>query len=258
MKRFALAFLAVLGLAGSANAANYSDLWFNPFEPGYGATVVQQGETAFVTLYVYGPNNEPFWLVAPDVQVYGYIGAFPQFRGALYRTRGPAFSAGAFDPRQVEVIRVGTLHLSSTHESVLEVEYDVNNTTVRKQLTRQTFARPDTFTWYSGNFKLRMTFPDTGALIGNREYNADFLFHLNEQGEGVLRVEEAVSGLCEYRGPYNQNGRYGYFSGSFTCTRAPGGTFDVSQLEVTDSGITGRLATFGAEIGRGRFGAVRQ
>ena len=30
------------------------------------------------------------------------------------------------------------------------------------------------------------------------------------------------------------------------------------QLELTDAGITGRLATFGAEIGRGRFGAVRQ
>ena len=257
MRRFLLAVLALAGLSGGARAADYTDLWFNPFEPGYGMTVVQQFENAFVTLYVYGGNNEPMWLVSPDARITGYIGALPQFRGTLYKTRGPAFS-GPFDPRDVQVTEVGTLYLSSTHESVVEVEYNVNNITVRKQLTRQTFARPDVFAWYSGNFKLRVTLPGSEAPVGNREYNADFLFHLTEQGEAVLRVEEAVSGICEYRGPYHQSGRYGYFSGNFTCTRAPGGAFDVAQLEITEAGITGRLATFGAEIGRGRFGAVRQ
>ena len=257
MKRFVLALLALAGLAGPAHAANYSDLWFNPAEPGYGVTVVQQAESAFVTLYVYAGNGEPMWLVSPDAQVYGYVGALPQFRGTLYRTRGPAFS-GPFDPREVQAIPVGQVYLSPTGESTLRVDYTVNNVTVSKQLTRQTFARLDAFAWYSGNFKLRMTFADTGALIGNREYNADFLFHLNEQGEAVLRVEEAVSGICEYRGPYQQSGRYGSFAGNFTCARAPGGSFEVSQLELTDNGVTGKLNTFNAEIGRGRFGAVRQ
>ena len=255
MNRFVLALLTLAGLSGAAQAANYSDLWYNPSEPGYGVNVVQQAENAFVTLFVYGANGEPLWLVSPDATVVGYIGALPQFRGTLFRTRGPAFS-GPFDPSQVQLIPVGTLYLSSTGESNLEVEYNVNNVTVRKQLTRQTFARPDGAMWYSGNFKLRMTLP-SGTFFGNREYNADFLFHVNEQGEGVLRVEEAASGLCEYRGPYNQSGRYGNFSGTFTCTQGPGGAFDVTQLEMTDSGITGRLSTFGSEIGRGRFGAVR-
>jgi hypothetical protein len=256
MKRFLPALAALAGFSGAARAADYSDLWYNPFEPGYGVTVVQQHENAFVTLYVYGADGEPLWLVSPDARIVGYIGELPQFRGTLYRTRGPAFH-GPFDPRLVQATAVGTLHLSSTHESVLEVEYDVNEVTVRKQLTRQTFARPDAFTWYAGNFKLRMSLPG-GAVIGHREYSADFLFHLDEQGEAVLRVEEPVSGVCEYRGAYHQSGRYGYFSGDFTCTNAPGGAFDVSQLEITDSGITGRMATFNAEIGRGRFGAVRQ
>ncbi|HYC35818.1 MAG TPA: hypothetical protein VEC19_05310 [Usitatibacter sp.] len=256
MKRILLSLLALLGLAGGARAADYSDLWFNPLEPGYGMTVVQQGESAFVTLYVYAGNGEPMWLVSPDARVYGYLGAYPQFRGTLYRTRGPAYS-GPYDPRQVEAIPVGTLFLSSTHESVLELEYNVNNVAVRKQLTRQTFAHPDATAWYSGSFRLRMSLPGSDTPFGVRDYNADFLFHMTEQGEAVLRVEEPVTGICEYRGPYHQSGRYGYFSGSFTCARGPGGAFDVSRLEITTSGITGHLATFAAEIGRGRFGAVR-
>lgn len=257
MKRHLPFLLALAGISGSARGADYSDLWYNPFEPGYGVNVVQQAENAFVTVFVYGANGEPLWLVSPDAHVVGYIGSFPQFRGTLYKTRGPAFNGGPFDAREVQATPVGTLYLSSTHESVLEVEYTTNGITVRKQLTRQTFARPDVFAWYSGNFKLRVSLPG-GELVGHREYNADFLFHLTESGEAVLRVEEAVSGICEYRGPYSQSGRYGYFTGSFTCTRGPGGSFDVTQLELTDSGITGRLATFNAEIGRGRFGAVRQ
>jgi hypothetical protein len=223
MKRLVYALLAFAGLSGGARAADYTDLWYNPLEPGYGVNVVQQAENAFVTLFVYGANGEPLWLVSSDATVVGYIGALPQFRGTLYKMRGPDIT-GPFDPRQVHATAVGTLYLS--------------------------------FSWYAGSFRLRMSLPG-GTLIGHREYNADFLFHLAESGEAVLRVEEAITGLCEYRGPYNQSGRYGYFAGSFTCTKAAGGTFEVSRLEMTEAGITGQLATFGPEIGRGRFGAVR-
>jgi hypothetical protein len=61
------ALLAAGLLLGSLNASalNLSDLWWNPQQPGTGLQVVQQGETAFVTLFTYGGNGEPFWVVAP-------------------------------------------------------------------------------------------------------------------------------------------------------------------------------------------------
>ncbi len=50
--------------------SQYTDLWWNPQENGWGMNVVQQGETAFITLFVYGPDDKPTWYVASAAQVF--------------------------------------------------------------------------------------------------------------------------------------------------------------------------------------------
>ena len=251
---------SLLSASLHASAVNFSDLWWNPQESGSGLQVVQQGESAFVTLFTYGSNNEPFWVVAPDVRVYAYSGAngLPAFRGTLYRTRGSAFS-GPFNPNDGQVIPVGELYLTPTGDNALTLEYTVNNVRTTKQLVRQTFALSDAAANYSGSFRLRLSHASGGQPYGTREYNADFLLHLNEQGQGVLRVSDNIHGLCDYRGPYVQTGRYGSFAGSYVCESGESGTFEVARLEFTQQGVTGQLNTTGREgIGRGRFGAVRE
>lgn len=117
------------------------------------------------------------------------------------------------------------------HDGTIRVDYAVDNIAMQKTLVRQTFVHPDISAHYAGAFRLRMAVGSTP--YGTREDNADFLVHLNGQGEGVLRVEDAIPGVCEYRGPYVQRGRYG--------------------------GVTGSLKLTGPEgTGTGRFGAVRQ
>jgi hypothetical protein len=84
--------LAALVAAASLHAAagEYTDLWWNPQESGWGANIVQQGETAFVTLFVYGPDGEPTWYVAPAARTFAFdASGRPALRGTLYRTKGP-------------------------------------------------------------------------------------------------------------------------------------------------------------------------
>lgn len=261
MKSIRALLLAGLLLPASltASAVNYSDLYYNPQEPGSGMQVVQQGETAFVTLFTYGSNGEPFWVVAPAARVYAYdASGRPAFRGPLYRTRGSAFSA-PFNPADSSVIPVGDLYLTPNGDNALAVEYTVNNITVTRSLVRQTFEVPLSAANYAGNFKVRLSLPGGSAPYGTREYNADFLLHLNESNEGVLRVSDSIQGMCEYRGPYVQTGRYGSFAGSFACASGETGTFAVSRLEFSDEGVTGRFDMTGRDgVGRGRFGAVRE
>lgn len=257
LRRLLAAALAATAL--SASASNFSDLWWNPAQPGTGLQIVQQGDTAFVTLFTYGSNGEPFWVVAPDARVYALTAnGLPAFRGTLYRTRGSAFSA-PFDPAASQVIPVGELYLTPSADNALALEYTVGNVTVMRDLVRQTFALPVAATRYAGNFKLRMSHPSGGQPYGTREYNADFELDVNDAGEGVLRVSDAIQGLCDHRGPYVQTGRYGSFGGRYSCESGESGTFEVTRLEFSDQGVTGQLATAGRDgIGRGRFGAVRE
>jgi len=256
-----LAFLAAGLLLGSLNAAaavsNYSDTWWNPQEIGTGLQMVQQGETAFVTLYTYGSNGEPMWFVASEARVYAYTsGGRPAFRGTLYRTRGTPFS-GTHRNADTQVIPVGEIFLTADADNVLAVEYTVNNITVTKRLERQTFSQPLAPLNYVGQFTLRQSLGDGSLPYGTRDFAAEVLLHVNEQGQGVLRTSESIDGVCDYRGPYKQEGRYGSFSGSYTCQSGLSGTFDVSSLEFTGQGVTALFNRTGTDgVGRGRFAAV--
>ncbi len=256
-----LAATLAIGLAPVAQAANFSDLWWNPAESGWGANIVQQLETAFVTVFHYGPTGEPTWLVASDAQVYAYDNrGLPHFRGTLYRTRGPHFS-GPFNPGNVQVSPVGQLYVEPLGDNSIRLTYTVDGVEVVKTLARQTWEIPINAANYVGTFSLRVSFPG-GAPIGTSEYNADFLLHVDTQtNQATMRVEQAGTPgrRCDYSGPYSQSGRYGAFAGEFTCSTGESGTFQATRLEFTDAGLTGNLRITRADgIENGRFGATRR
>ena len=43
---------------------NYSDVWWNPNESGWGVNISQQADFLFVSFFVYGPIGQPFWHTA--------------------------------------------------------------------------------------------------------------------------------------------------------------------------------------------------
>lgn len=45
-------------------AANFSDLWWNPAESGWGLTFIHQGDGMFVAWYTYAADGQPQWLTA--------------------------------------------------------------------------------------------------------------------------------------------------------------------------------------------------
>lgn len=251
--------LAGLAFAAGANAqsANLTDLWWNPSESGTGAQIVQQGEIAFVTLFLYGANGEPVWYVASNADVYAYgEGGLPHFRGTLYRTRGTPFSA-PHNPSDSMTIPVGTVYVSPVDLATIKVQFNVNNIEVEKTFTRLTWELPKVAANYTGSFKLRMSRPGE-TPYGTREYEADFLMHVDENRQAFMRVANTLE-TCHYRGPYKQEGRYGSFKGAYECGNGDAGTFEITRLEFTDRGVTGNMTSSGRDgQGTGRFGAFRQ
>ena len=76
------------------HAENYSDMWWNPNESGWGVTIADHETQLFAVYYSYDTDGSPLWFTVPG-------GTFTPdrryFSGDLYRTTGPSF-AGPFDP----------------------------------------------------------------------------------------------------------------------------------------------------------------
>ncbi|HUP30147.1 MAG TPA: hypothetical protein VM122_08250 [Usitatibacter sp.] len=257
--RNTLATLAAALAAFAAHAGTYSDIWFNPQQPGWGVSIVQQLETAFVTLYVHGPDGKPTWYVASDANVVAYSqpGAFPIFRGTLYRAEG-SWHGSPYDAGAAKVIPVGEVSLEALAKDRIRVHYTAEGVTATKEVTRFSFQQPMDLGNFVAQFNLRQA--RDGIPFGTLYVQADMLLHFNpETGQGFARVDDQLGRRCEYRGPYQQSGKLIRFGGGYTCSSGDtlAGTFEMSDVEITANGMTGYLrATSGTHTQYGRFAAI--
>lgn len=259
----ATAASAIAALALSAGAAtvpatvgtDYSDLWWNPQESGWGMNIAQQGETAFVTLFVYGPDGKPTWYFASDARVFALdASGSPAFRGTLYRATGP-WLGGPFDPAQVALQPVGQIVIEPRPEARLHLSYTAEGVSFSRDVVRMSFSAPDLGTMYLGSFSLRQSLPD-GPPYGARQFGAEVLVHV-EGSAAFLRIEDP-QGACEYRGTRTPMGRFARIAGQFTCAGGESGTFDIADFEVTQHGFSGYLRTWSPSGDQhGRFAAAR-
>jgi len=112
---------------------DYSDLWYNPDESGWGLNIVQHPSgNIFAVMYTYDAPNRPMWYVMPG----GTWSSSTVFKGALYRVTG---SPASLPFKTGEVTQVGTATLSFSDASSGSLTYTVNGTQVAKPIRKQPF-----------------------------------------------------------------------------------------------------------------------
>ncbi len=256
----ATSFAVALPASATSYSTDYTDLWWNASESGWGMNVVQQYDTLFVTLYVYGADGTPRWYFAS-----GLTGSQNSYSGALFSTTGPAFS-GPFNPASVSVFPVGNMTLNFSGPSSGSLVYSVNGVTVFKQMTRNTF-RANVLT---GHFLGGMS--AIASSCGNTANNGPALIYgdLNTAQNGgnvSFRVDffngNNQASTCNFSGSYTPEGRLGRVSGgTMSCTQGTTsvnqGTFSMTEVDV---GINGMTAKFTGNDQfcqyNGRFGGLR-
>jgi hypothetical protein len=119
----------------SGSLVDYTDLWWNSGESGWGAAITQYGSQMFLAWYVYDAAGKPVWYVASNCALNA---EGTGCSGTLYRTTGPAFGP-TFNPAQVQVFSAGTMSLEFTDGNNGRLTYTVNGTTSSKAITRQIF-----------------------------------------------------------------------------------------------------------------------
>ena len=118
---------------GTAPAVDYTDLWYNASESGWGMAISHQSDTMFLAWYVYDGSGKPFWYVAPACTVSG-----SSCSGSLYRTTGPPLGP-TFNPAQVQATLVGSAIASFVDANNAVLSYTVDGVSATKTITRQTF-----------------------------------------------------------------------------------------------------------------------
>jgi hypothetical protein len=120
------------------NTDNYTDLWWNPAEPGWGLNLNHQGAKLFATLFTYEPGGAPLWLVMSD----GPRQPDGSYQGTLFRTKGPAFNAVPWTGATTTTVGTMRLEFPAPDRGVLTYVFD--GVTVVKPIERQRFSESRT------------------------------------------------------------------------------------------------------------------
>jgi hypothetical protein len=238
------------GLAAAAQAADpdYSDLWWNAAESGWGMQLVRGGDVMFATLYVYDASARPTFFTAT------LSNSGSAWSGTLYETTGPFYAAPAFDPAHVVLRIAGTLEFTPATLTSAHVQYAVDGAAVAKDVTRQTLRLIN----FSGTYPVttqRITThcPDAAA---NGDRVAQETLAIAHDGDVIAVDWTSAQRTCRYTGAYMQSGRLGAAQSSYSCSDGESGDFAFFELTRQDGFVAGRFQGHGVSNGcdyRGRF-----
>ncbi|HEX8010119.1 MAG TPA: hypothetical protein VF814_04185 [Casimicrobiaceae bacterium] len=241
LKRFVL--IALLLISVRAEAREYTDVYYDPAESGWGAFLVQSDTTQFLALFIYGPDGKPTWyvgIIADD--------GTGNYTGTLYATTGTYFAA----PWQGYLANaVGTLSFQPTDRYHATLTYTVNGVgTVTKQVQRQTLTPYVLSGTYSGSMAGSIS-GCTDPTANETPFRGSYGLEVTQNGDQSASltftfVDTKHNGLvCTLSGPLTHLGRLYQFNGQSTCAGGPvppGGSpkpATIDGLHPTGQGIEG-------------------
>ena len=249
----ALIAAAIPTLASAVTTSvDYSDMWWNPNESGWGANMIQQGDTIFVTLFVYDQNGNPTWFVAPSTTATGAT----HFAGPLFKVTGPYYGASSFNAAGVTATQVGNLTFDAKDASDATLAYSVNGVNVTKSVQRQTWRTENLAGSYRG--ATIGTFTGCGAGGASPVDNATTIT-ITQNVNNVTLNEFGTGYTCRYTGTLIQTGKVGSITGLGTCSDGTTQNFTMSNIQTGPDFVSmGMTADIGQCHFSGRFGGMRQ
>jgi hypothetical protein len=120
-------------------ATNYTDLWWNAGESGWGINFTHQGDVIFATWFTYDAAGKPWWLIAEL-----HKGAGSAYTGPVSTVSGQAFNTVPWIAGNVVETPVGTATATFANGNSATFAYTVNGVSQSKPIARQVFAPPGT------------------------------------------------------------------------------------------------------------------
>ena len=230
--------ILMLGLAGALvarptlAATDFTDIWWNPAEPGWGVNFVQADNFIFATFFIYDATNKPTW----------YTGELSrdsngQWKGPLYRSTGSYFGA-PFNSTLRDIDQVGNVTFIASSESSGSLTYNVESASASRPIVRQTLQMISLSGTYSGALITDTYNCDDGSPVRTLHRFIDASASQSVGGASQLSFSFAGGGTCSFNGSATQLGQlFRMDNATYTCGVGPA---TVYELKSTAQGIEGR------------------
>lgn len=231
-RRF-LALLALsLALVRPAAATDYTDIWYNAAESGWGVNLVQSNNFIFATFFIYGQGNKPYWVTAQLT----YNSSTGAYTGPVYETTGTSFG-NPWNNNSSTVTQVGTATFTPASAIAGKLDYSINGTSVSKQIQRQALTAIPLGGKYSGAYLSIFSNCSNSANNGPLTFFSNLT--VTQTSGGPIKLEFDSNSAFSASGNYIQDG---------TLYRIPNATFTISgktvpgsfsEIKATSQGIEG-------------------
>jgi hypothetical protein len=224
--------LLALAVVRPAAAIDWTDIWWNPAEAGWGVNLVQSNNFMFATFFIYGQNNTPTWVTANlTVDTNGV------WSGPLYSTTGTYYGAPWSGVQQQQV---GTATFTPTSSFTGTLTYNVGTTNVAKAIQRQTLTTIPLGGHYSGAVLSTFSNCNNSNNNGAQTSYANLTVTQTISTQSLQFDFDSDFGQCTLVGTAQQNGvLYSIANAAYSCYS---GTLSaqVSEVKSTSQGIEGR------------------
>jgi Copper type II ascorbate-dependent monooxygenase, C-terminal domain len=129
----------IFGAQNAKGSTDYSDLWWNSEESGWGATITHRGTKMFVVMYTYDQSRNPIWYVASDCTAAATptVPATTGCNGDLYRVSGGLPPNMPWGSPAIKADAVGTVSVAFSNANAATLSYKIDGVSGTKNLTRQ-------------------------------------------------------------------------------------------------------------------------
>lgn len=272
---FRRAGFAVIGLALGLSVAradtNFTDLWWNPAESGWGTTFTQEKNgPIFSAMYVYDAAGKPVW-VTGIMDPKSSNGPERSYEGNLYEvTGGTPLTQSAFNGAGVASAAVGTMQFVPDSPTAGTMTYVYKGTSVSKKIERFTVSPLSWGATAAGMpYRAIMHTRSNGACSATFDANTTQAFSFRSENSVTSGATRITFGQCDAgsttscpvsapvctftsSNPLAQKGSVMSLSGNLECTvggsnnpfsGGKAGTFraEFRDLRTDDNGISGKL-----------------
>ena len=120
----------------SVAAAQYSGLWWNPNESGWGMSITQHGSMIFAVPFTYDSDGQPIWYVMSSCPIL----TAGSCTGDLYEVTGGSSPAKSWDDEDIEINSMGSGTLTFDDANHGRFDYILNGVSGSKPIERQLFS----------------------------------------------------------------------------------------------------------------------
>lgn len=213
---FALALSLPLPVFAQSTAPNYTAMWWNANESGWGLNIAHQGDVLFPMWFTYSPTGQIQW--------YAVSGAAKQadgsYTGEVFRFTGKPFNQIAGSQAFNASDKVGTASLRFTGTTALNFSYTVDGISQSKTLSRFAFGAEPTCSFTGGSRVSATNYTD----IWWNQAESGWGLTLAHQGDGIFGLWYTYSstGAAQWVSAFGTKQADGSFKGDLN--RALSGT----------------------------------